>query len=277
MNRWRYSSLPEPPLHLMWKPPKEKLNEPSCTHAPNGWEIGASPISFARGSPTMACKTKVPSERPIGRLVQIVEAPVDEQQGVPFTEIVMADEFPTNCSTSAIAEYDGTIDPQEHLSRSLRTQPSYTDVQMSSKAVKNGAQLFAVRDKENEHLKEYLQKFNATAMEVPSATQEMKASVFSEGLLDGDFFKSLAKKPVPKFDALLAHAAKYINMEDTQAIKKESRGVKRKEMKEDAPTKKPQTDFQDKKPPFERVNVVCSPLPVPITHGRRRKMSFSSS
>ncbi|KAL0445163.1 UNVERIFIED_CONTAM: hypothetical protein Slati_2239000 [Sesamum latifolium] len=41
-------------------------------------------------------------------------------------------------------------------------------------------------------------------------------------LLDGDFFKSLAKKPVSKFDALLARAAKYINMEDAQAAKKES-------------------------------------------------------
>ncbi|KAL0411045.1 UNVERIFIED_CONTAM: hypothetical protein Slati_3694200 [Sesamum latifolium] len=42
--------------------------------------------------------------------------------------------------------------------------------------------------------------------------QEMKASAFSQGLLDGDFFKSLAKKPVSNFDALLARAAKYITM-----------------------------------------------------------------
>ncbi|KAL0405190.1 UNVERIFIED_CONTAM: hypothetical protein Slati_3832900 [Sesamum latifolium] len=41
-------------------------------------------------------------------------------------------------------------------------------------------------------------------MEVPSATQEVKASAFAQGLLDGDFFKSLAKKPATKFDVLLA-------------------------------------------------------------------------
>ncbi|KAL0326137.1 UNVERIFIED_CONTAM: hypothetical protein Sradi_5183000 [Sesamum radiatum] len=55
-----------------------------------------------------------------------------------------------------------------------------------------------------------------------------------------DFFKSLAKKPVSKFDALLARTTKYINMEDTQAAKKESCGEKRKEAKEKAPPKSPE-------------------------------------
>ncbi|KAL0445523.1 UNVERIFIED_CONTAM: hypothetical protein Slati_1680200, partial [Sesamum latifolium] len=134
--------------------------------------------------------------------------------------------------------------------------------------------LFAIRQKHNEPLKEYLQRFNAAALEVPSATQEVKASAFSQGLLDGDFFKSLAKKPVSKFDALLPRAAKYINMEDAQAAKRESRGENRKEVKEEAPSKKPRIDTRDKKPPFQRVNVVYTPLTVPITqafHGHRGK------
>ncbi|KAL0431932.1 UNVERIFIED_CONTAM: hypothetical protein Sradi_0819200, partial [Sesamum radiatum] len=83
--------------------------------------------------------------------------------------------------------------------------------------------------------------------------------------MDGDFFKSLAKKPVSKFNALLARAAKYINMEDVQASKKESRGEKRKEIKEKVPSKRPRIDTRDKKPPFQRVNAVYTPLTVPIT------------
>ncbi|KAL0320153.1 UNVERIFIED_CONTAM: hypothetical protein Sradi_5276800 [Sesamum radiatum] len=120
---------------------------------------------------------------------------------------------------------------------------------------------FAIRQKDNETLKEYLQRFNTAALEVPSATQEVKVGAFSQGLLEGDFFKSLAKKPVSKFDALLARVAKYINMKDAQAAKKESRGEKRKETKEEAPSREPRTDFRDKKASFQRINAVKSASP----------------
>ncbi|KAL0361566.1 UNVERIFIED_CONTAM: hypothetical protein Sradi_3841100 [Sesamum radiatum] len=76
-------------------------------------------------------------------------------------------------------------------------------------------------------------------LEVPSATQEIKASAFAQGLLDEDFFKCLAKKPATKFDALLARAAKYINMEDAQASNRKGRGEKRKEKKDEGSSKKP--------------------------------------
>ncbi|KAL0298434.1 UNVERIFIED_CONTAM: hypothetical protein Sradi_6503200 [Sesamum radiatum] len=87
--------------------------------------------------------------------------------------------------------------------------------------------LFSIRQKEREPPKEYLQHFNTAALEVPSVTQEVKTCAFAQGLLDGDFFKSLNKKSATKFDAILARAAKYIDMEDAQASKREGRGEKK--------------------------------------------------
>ncbi|KAL0458651.1 UNVERIFIED_CONTAM: hypothetical protein Slati_0492300 [Sesamum latifolium] len=48
---------------------------------------------------------------------QVMGAPAEEQAGIPFIEGVMADELPMSCRTLAIAEYDSTTDPQEHLSQ----------------------------------------------------------------------------------------------------------------------------------------------------------------
>ncbi|KAL0420578.1 UNVERIFIED_CONTAM: hypothetical protein Slati_3080700, partial [Sesamum latifolium] len=164
-------------------------------------------------------------------LYQIGGAPEEERQGVPFTEVVMADEIPMNCRTPAITEYDGTTDPVEHLARSenIALLHRYTDdikcrvfvttfaraaqqwfnqlppgvigsfqefrslflhqFASSRKLRKTELSLFVARQKDNEPLKEYLQRFNSAALEVPLATQEVKASAFSQGLLDGDFFK----------------------------------------------------------------------------------------
>ncbi|KAL0400276.1 UNVERIFIED_CONTAM: hypothetical protein Sradi_2370900 [Sesamum radiatum] len=183
----------------------------------------------------------------------------------------MADELPLNCRTPAIEEYNGTTDPMEHLSRfeNATLLHRYTDGIKCRVFVTTfiGAaqQWFNQLPGEDEPVKEYLQRFNTAALEVPAATQEIKANAFSQGLLDGDFFKSLAKKPVSKFDALLARKAKYINMEEAQAAKKDNKGEKRKEVREEAPSKKPRGDLRERKPPFQRVNAVYTPLTVPIT------------
>ncbi|KAL0458399.1 UNVERIFIED_CONTAM: hypothetical protein Slati_0467100 [Sesamum latifolium] len=129
---------------------------------------------------------------------QIEGAPEDERQGIPFTETVMADELPMNCRTPAIAEYDGTSDPMEHLSRfkNAALLHRYTDgikcrvfvttfaraaqqwfnqlpvgaigsfqefrslflhqFASSRKIRKTELSLFAVRQKDNEPLREYL-------------------------------------------------------------------------------------------------------------------------
>ncbi|KAL0434260.1 UNVERIFIED_CONTAM: hypothetical protein Slati_2760300 [Sesamum latifolium] len=143
---------------------------------------------------------------------QVMEAPTEDRAGISFTEGVMVDELPVNCRTPAIAEYNGTTDPQEHLSRfeNAALLHQYTDnikcrvfvttftraayqwfnqlplavigsfqefcslflhqFASSMKNQKTELRLFSIRQKEGEPLKEYLQRFNTAALEVPSAT-----------------------------------------------------------------------------------------------------------
>ncbi|KAL0413172.1 UNVERIFIED_CONTAM: hypothetical protein Sradi_1518900 [Sesamum radiatum] len=54
-------------------------------------------------------------------------------------------------------------------------------------------------------------------------------------------------------------------MEDAQAAKKESRGEKPEKVKEETPSKKPRVDTRDRKPPFQRINAIYTPLTIPIT------------
>ncbi|KAL0446118.1 UNVERIFIED_CONTAM: hypothetical protein Slati_1739700 [Sesamum latifolium] len=54
-------------------------------------------------------------------------------------------------------------------------------------------------------------------------------------------------------------------MEDAHPAKKESQGEKRKEVKEEAPSKKPRNEFREKKVPYQRINTVYTPLTVSIT------------
>ncbi|KAL0316950.1 UNVERIFIED_CONTAM: hypothetical protein Scaly_2867700 [Sesamum calycinum] len=146
----------------------------------------------------------------------------------------MADELPVNYRTPAIDGYDGTTDPQEHLSHFENVAPlhRYTDgikcqvfVSTFARAVKqwfNQLPPAVIRSFQEFCLFSYTNspvRFNTAVLEVPTAIQEVKANAFAQRLLDRDFFKSLAKKPATKSDALLARAVKYINMEDAQAPK----------------------------------------------------------
>ncbi|KAL0292669.1 UNVERIFIED_CONTAM: hypothetical protein Sradi_6981200 [Sesamum radiatum] len=54
-------------------------------------------------------------------------------------------------------------------------------------------------------------------------------------------------------------------MEDAQTSKREGRGEKKKENKDEGPSKKSKMDFKDKKPAWQRMNMVYTPLTVRIS------------
>ncbi|XP_074573353.1 uncharacterized protein LOC141829726 [Curcuma longa] len=79
---------------------------------------------------------------------------------------------------------------------------------------KTSMDLFSIKQKPRESLKDFVHCFNQVAQEVSSAAFEVLVSAFSQGLTEGDFFRSLIKKPPENFDILLSRAVKYIDVEE---------------------------------------------------------------
>ncbi|XP_073138248.1 uncharacterized protein [Henckelia pumila] len=86
---------------------------------------------------------------------------------------------------------------------------------------KTAYSLFEAKQSGEESLRTYIKRFNKIALEVPTCAQETKITAFTQGLREGEFFKSLVKKAPRTFENLLARAEKYINMEEAQKQKRE--------------------------------------------------------
>ncbi|XP_073137439.1 uncharacterized protein [Henckelia pumila] len=86
----------------------------------------------------------------------------------------------------------------------------------NKKYLKTSLSLFNLKQSEVEPLREYVQRFNTAALEVPAATADTLVNSFTQGLRGGEFFKSLVKKPPLTYDELLSRAKKYVNLEDAQ-------------------------------------------------------------
>ncbi|XP_075482628.1 uncharacterized protein LOC142522920 [Primulina tabacum] len=90
----------------------------------------------------------------------------------------------------------------------------------SKRHQKNYLSLFVMKQQEAETLREFVQRFNNAALEIPAATPDIMISAFTQGLRGGEFFKSLVKKPPSSYDELLSRAEKYVNLEDAQRHKR---------------------------------------------------------
>ncbi|XP_075479421.1 uncharacterized protein LOC142520304 [Primulina tabacum] len=92
----------------------------------------------------------------------------------------------------------------------------------SKKYKKTAFSLFEVKQNPEESLRAYIRRFNRVALDVPTCATETKTTAFTQGLREGEFFKSLTKKVPGYFEDLLSRAEIYINMEEAQKQKRDS-------------------------------------------------------
>ncbi|XP_075515414.1 uncharacterized protein LOC142550057 [Primulina tabacum] len=172
-------------------------------------------------------------------------------KGCPFAEVIVREPLPGNFKSSKVKDYDGMRTPRStlpaqrwfeglspHAAFGLGDYPqninSFKDFQKvflhhfssSKKYKKTAFSLFEVKQRPEESLRAYIRRFNRVALDVPTCATDTKTTAFTQGLREGEFFRSLTKKVPGDFGDLLSWAEKYINMEEAQKQKREA--VRRK-------------------------------------------------
>ncbi|XP_074573492.1 uncharacterized protein LOC141829918 [Curcuma longa] len=133
-----------------------------------------------------------------------------------YTDAIRCRVFSTTFSGSALrwfsrlppASINSFDDFKEMFVRHFSTSRTYCKTTMD---------LFTTKQRPQESLKDFVRRFNRVAQDVPDATSEVLVGAFSQGLREGDFFRSLIKKPPTNYDALQSRAVKYIHVEEAQS------------------------------------------------------------
>ncbi|KAG8380536.1 hypothetical protein BUALT_Bualt06G0025800 [Buddleja alternifolia] len=103
--------------------------------------------------------------------------------------------------------------------KSLQEEMRQSLEEACKKYQKTSLSLLSMYKKATKILREYMLRFNDVALEVPSTNAKVLANAFAQGLNDGDFYQSLAKKSAIHFDNLLARSEKYMNIEEAIRMK----------------------------------------------------------
>ncbi|XP_075497188.1 uncharacterized protein LOC142534150 [Primulina tabacum] len=141
-----------------------------------------------------------------------------------YTDRIKCKVFLTTLVDSAQRWFEG-LAPQS-ISYFKDFQKLFSHHFSSSKKYKKTAfSFFEVKQSPEKSLRAYIRRFNRVALDVPTCATETKTTAFTQGLREGEFFKSLTKMP-GNFEDLLSRAEKYINMEEAQ---KQKRGCKKEE------------------------------------------------
>ncbi|XP_042441425.1 uncharacterized protein LOC122026771 [Zingiber officinale] len=60
---------------------------------------------------------------------------------------------------------------------------------------KTSVNLFSLKQGPQETLRTYIQRFNQVAMDIPAVSLEVLVNAFTQGLVEGEFFRSLIRRP----------------------------------------------------------------------------------
>ncbi|XP_073046126.1 uncharacterized protein [Primulina eburnea] len=138
-----------------------------------------------------------------------------------YTDRIKCKVFLTTLVDSAQIWFEGLAPQSIHSFKDFQKVLSH-HFSSSKKYKKTAFSLFEVKQSAEESLRAYIRRFNRVTLDVPTCATETKTTAFTQGLREGEFFKSLTKKVPGDYEDLLSWAEKYINMEEAQKQKREA-------------------------------------------------------
>ncbi|KAL0402745.1 UNVERIFIED_CONTAM: hypothetical protein Slati_4304400 [Sesamum latifolium] len=140
-------------------------------------------------------------------------------------------DFRTTLSKRALVWFNqlpvGTISSLEQLNQRFLHHFS-----MNKKISKMAAYLFTIRQRENDPLRDYVQRFVQAVHEVLHVNHKLLANIIRQNLLPGRFKESIARKPPSSLEDLLMRSQKYIRIKESN-VSDSSLSVRRKGREEE--------------------------------------------
>ena len=178
----------------------------------------------------------------------------------PFTREIMKTKIPKDFKLPDMILYDGTTDPNHHLSN-FRSRMYLTDASdavrckafpttltktairwfdnlppksisnfddlakkflarfsIQKDKAKHAPSLLGIKQGDRESLRNYMERFNKTCMDIQSLPTEAAIMGLINGLREGPFSQSISKKYPTSLDEVQERAEKYINMEENARL-----------------------------------------------------------
>ncbi|XP_016168148.1 uncharacterized protein LOC107610633 [Arachis ipaensis] len=147
----------------------------------------------------------------------------------PFHRFILEVWLPKHFDKSTDMRYDGTQDPQEHLTAFEPSAGLGGQVFGLSRAflaqfttriakAKYPINLLGVTQRSGEPTRKYLDRFNDECLEIDGLTDSVASLCLTNGLLNEDFRKHLTTKPVWTMQEIQSVAREYINDEEVSQV-----------------------------------------------------------
>ncbi|XP_022025124.1 uncharacterized protein LOC110925479 [Helianthus annuus] len=140
----------------------------------------------------------------------------------------------------------GSIDSYEELSEKF-----LRNFGQQRKMVKNPNEILHIRQRDNERIDQYMERFVKESMNIKDVPEVMKISSFINGLKHAQLCEKLGEEFPPSFDNLMDRVRAFVRGKDTVSKAKETDTTPRRA----APTARPPekgTPYS-RKPPFDRM------------------------